>query len=532
MFIKIHKKYNLLLSNYLRFFIIAVLLLGLFFRFVNLDKKVYWGDETFTSLMISGHTHSELKQDSFQGKVVNIKDLHNKYQKNHSGKKFSDTINALKKDVHPPLYYTLLYFWTHYFGDSVAVTRSLSAVISLLAFPCLYWLCLELFNSSLVGWIAVLLLAVSPFHVLYAQEARMYSLWTVTILLSSAALLRAIRLKTNFSWIIYATTITLGLYTFLFMGFVAIGHGLYVSIIERCRLSKTFFYYLLASFFSIVTFIPWLLVLITNSSSFQSATAWAKQDTALLSLVANWLYNISYIFVDFFFIFTYQPNSFFNWYFGKYIIPIILILIGFSIYFLHRQTSVRVWLFVLTLIIIPALGIILPDLISGGYASIMSRYFTPCYIGIELAVAYLLATQINFFGANVWKQKLWKLVTITLISGGLLSCLISSQSEFWWNKRTTSYDQLQAAYTINQAINPLLVVENASEALSLSHILNPQVKLLIINQPNLLKISGSYSNVFFLQPSKYLQDELEQQKYQIDIAYKGRKQSLWQLNKN
>lgn len=43
------------------------------------------------------------------------------------------------------------------------------------------------------------LIAVSPFHVLYAQEAREYSLWTVTILLSSAALLRAMRVKTKLS---------------------------------------------------------------------------------------------------------------------------------------------------------------------------------------------------------------------------------------------------------------------------------------------------------------------------------------------
>jgi hypothetical protein len=34
------------------------------------------------------------------------------------------------------------------FGDSIAVTRSLSAVFSVLALPCMYWLSLELFESS------------------------------------------------------------------------------------------------------------------------------------------------------------------------------------------------------------------------------------------------------------------------------------------------------------------------------------------------------------------------------------------------
>jgi uncharacterized membrane protein len=36
--------------GWLRFFIIILLFLGIFFRFVNLDQKVYWIDEAFTSL--------------------------------------------------------------------------------------------------------------------------------------------------------------------------------------------------------------------------------------------------------------------------------------------------------------------------------------------------------------------------------------------------------------------------------------------------------------------------------------------------
>jgi len=64
--------------------------------------------------------------------------------------------------------------------------RSLSAIISLLVFPGVYWLLPGIWVVN--GWIAIALIAVSPFHILYAQEAREYSLWTVTIALSSAAL--------------------------------------------------------------------------------------------------------------------------------------------------------------------------------------------------------------------------------------------------------------------------------------------------------------------------------------------------------
>jgi len=53
-----------------------LILLGIFFRFVNLDRKVYWIDETYTSLRISGHTETEFIQ-FFDGHVVNLKELQN-----------------------------------------------------------------------------------------------------------------------------------------------------------------------------------------------------------------------------------------------------------------------------------------------------------------------------------------------------------------------------------------------------------------------------------------------------------------------
>ncbi len=119
-------------------------------------------------------------------------------------------------------------FWLQWFGDSVSARRSLSVFSSLLVFPSLYWLCWELFTSVPVGWVALALIAVSPLHILYAQEAREYSLWTFTTVLSSAVLLHAMRVQTKLSWGMYAVTVILGLYTFSFSAFMIFGHGIYV----------------------------------------------------------------------------------------------------------------------------------------------------------------------------------------------------------------------------------------------------------------------------------------------------------------
>ncbi|MEH2049527.1 glycosyltransferase family 39 protein [Nostoc sp.] len=267
-----------LLKNpiWLKALVIFILTLGIFFRFINLDKKIYWGDETFTSLRLSGYTTKEVNSQLFDGRIVTIEDIQ-KYQRTNSQKDFTDTIKglALEEPQLPPLYFLIARFWVKLFGNSIAVTRSISALISLLIFPCTYWLCLELFGSSLVGWIAMAIMAVSPFNVLYAQEARPYSLWAVTIVLSSASFLRTLRLKTKLSWLLYGITITLGLYTYLLTILVAIGNGLYVLIIERFRFTKAVIAYILASLLAILAFLPWILAIIVNFNSFRETSKWA-----------------------------------------------------------------------------------------------------------------------------------------------------------------------------------------------------------------------------------------------------------------
>ena len=529
----------LLPATWLRFLIIVLLLIGIFFRLFNLDRKVYWHDETLTSLTNSGYTWAEVSQQGLDGHVLGIQDLQ-KYQRTSPEKDVAATISSLSTSFpeHSPLYYLLSRFWVQWFGNSVAVTRSLSALISLLAFPCMYWLCLELFKSSLAAWIAIALLAVSPFHLMYAQEAREYSLWTVTILLSGAALLRAMRLTTDratnriSAWGVYAATVALGLYSYMFSVLILIGHGIYVIAIEKFRLSKTLIAYLLASFAGFLAFMPWLLTILPYFHRAQKTMTWVNSSFSLPSLVAEWTYNLSYVFVDFWYIFTYFPNSPWNLQYGKYLIPLILVLVGYALYFLYRKSPLRVWFFILTLISITALSLALPDLVKGGYRSTQSRYLTPCYIGIQLAVAYLIARQINPISiTKIWQQKLWQSLFIALISAGVLSGIISSQAETWWSKRTTSYDDLQTSRIINQTPSPLLITEGGNSighALTLTYLLEPKVRLQLFTEPDTVKVPR-FSYVFAYEPPQQLLSRLKQQNYEAKLVYKGRKKSLWRL---
>jgi 4-amino-4-deoxy-L-arabinose transferase-like glycosyltransferase len=91
-------------------------------------------------------------------------------------------------DQHPPLYYVLLHLWM-YLGNGQAIVRVFSALCSTLTIPAIYTLSKRLANRH-VALLAALLLTLSPFHIHFAQEARMYALLTLNASLSMGALAR------------------------------------------------------------------------------------------------------------------------------------------------------------------------------------------------------------------------------------------------------------------------------------------------------------------------------------------------------
>ncbi|MEG4404270.1 glycosyltransferase family 39 protein [Microcoleus sp. MON2_D5] len=543
--------HNPSLDKWLRFLIIAVLVIGILFRFANLDRKFYWIDETYTSLRVSGYTEAEIiKQISYQ-KITSPSDLQ-KYQQINSEKTLSDTLNSLATEdpQHPPLYYVLARHWAQWFGSSVAAMRSLAAVISLLVFPAIYWLAWELFESSAVAWMAIALFAISPYHIIFAQEARQYSLWTVTTILSSAALLRAMRSDENqnpvalvLSWGLYAGTATLGFYTHLLFVCVAAAHAIYVAVIANWRDVKTFISYYVAALIALIGFMPSLVNTVENFNQVRSTTVWAEQ-TNYLRLVSRWVGSLSIAFFDIGIDGTANATQL------ALLIPVgimILALVGYALYFLYRQTPKRVWLIVLLLIATTALFLAVPDLIKGGRRSANPRYLVPCYVGIQLAVAYLLSAKISNNLEKLKQQKLWKIVIVAVFSAGIISGGVSSQADIWWNKGSGWLRALEVAGTVNQASNPLIISDaNIAHIMPLSYYLEPKVKLLIEprcytscyknrelakKKPQPPPIPGGLSELFLYRPSSTLRSAIQQQNYQIDPADPNVELNLWKITK-
>jgi len=148
---------NQLFQRATPFLLLAIVALGGFLRVYQIGSKGLWLDESF-SIWLGWQPVGEILSW-----LVNI-------------------------DQHPPLYYTLLHLWMA-LGDDAAAVRALSALLGTLTIPVVYLLSRRLADDDdKVGLLAALILAVSPFHVRFAQEARMYTLLTLNVSLALYAL--------------------------------------------------------------------------------------------------------------------------------------------------------------------------------------------------------------------------------------------------------------------------------------------------------------------------------------------------------
>ncbi|MGJ3250965.1 MAG: glycosyltransferase family 39 protein [Elainellaceae cyanobacterium] len=487
----------------LRGLIFVLVVLGIFFRVVNLDGKVYWHDEVFTSIRAAGYVGDEIESQIFNGTVLSADDLLI-YQRLNPEKGIDDTLYALTTHPeHPPLYYLMVRGWMELFGSSVTAIRSLSVLSSLLTFPALYWLCLELFGSARVGGMAIALFAVSPFHILYAQEARHYSLWTLVTVLSCAALLRAMRGKTWQSWGIYTLTLILSFYTSLFSALVVIAHGICVLASDSLRWTVTLRNFLIAGVLGAIAFTPWLAVLVGNWFQFRNKTGWTEIPFPPSFLLKLWGLHLSSNFID--------PGLQIDNIYTYIVPPLTLILVGYALYYLRRTTPRRAWVLIFSLIGITALVLILPDLIWGGRRSSQTRYFVPLLTAAQLAVAFLLSQML--IRARSAQQWIWQSITVVVITAGVVSGSIIIQADTWWSK-VVSYSNPAIASVLNQMPAPLVISStgsvNMGNVISLSYLVEPTVKFQLVRDPNVPDIPEGFSHYVLFYPTETLIQRLQE----------------------
>ncbi len=150
--------------------LLLLLLAAFALRSYNLEAKSLWTDEGLTVGRASQNLSLVFKNQNF----IPVEPDY------HDG---TEVKAVATPDVHPPLYFLLMHFWTRLAGQSEYALRFPSVIASTLALPLLFALGRALITREVGLW-AALLAASSPFYTWHAQEARMYA-WVILLSIAS-----------------------------------------------------------------------------------------------------------------------------------------------------------------------------------------------------------------------------------------------------------------------------------------------------------------------------------------------------------
>ncbi|KFF41520.1 MAG: putative membrane protein [Candidatus Atelocyanobacterium thalassa isolate SIO64986] len=172
------------------------IVIGSILRFTNLSAKSPWTDEFATMVFSLGNDFRTVPLNQ----LISLDTLLQPLQFN-TNVSISNIISLLlEEDNHPPLYFILNHLWINllsYLGIvrniDIGIMRTLPAFLGILSIPGIYILSSISFRSRLAGQISAALMAVSPYGIYLAQEARHYTFAILFVIASLLCLIIAIK---------------------------------------------------------------------------------------------------------------------------------------------------------------------------------------------------------------------------------------------------------------------------------------------------------------------------------------------------
>jgi uncharacterized membrane protein len=497
--------------------------LGVIFRLSNLGHKLYSHDEAYTSLHAAGYTGSEAIDGIWDGRDITRDDIQVFLQPGGEKDMF-DTLSALARSQphESPLYFVFAHYWMRLVGSSPATMRGLAALLSLFAIPGIAWFCLELFKSRMTALLSAALFTLSPFHILFAQDGRPYSLWASITILSSTVFVIAIRENKRLFWGLYALSLAIGFYSHQLFVLVVIAHGCYLIAVKESRVEGRFPRYIASSFLALLIFTPWLFQILTRWNQVTRGLDWASIHIPWSQYIQRWAIIFASPFIDL----QFGPRN---------IIPYllrapVLLLIVYALFFLVRSTPRRVWAFLLLLIGVTAFPFVFSDLLRGGIVSVQGRYFIPMNIVIIPVVAHLLTAKLSILRSTLPLK--WYVITALLLAAQVGSAFNILWAETWWTKNLSSNNP-QIVQILNQASNPLLIVygmapTDLGDVLALSSMVDRDMRFRLYQDPAVVDLSGYFSDIYWFHQNYTTITETEGGKsYQITEVVPGR---LWRID--
>lgn len=175
----------------------------------------------------------------------------------------SDILANQVNDPHPPLYYLLLHFWLQVTPVTDAALRLSSVIWNLLLIPVIVALGRLLFDNNQAALVTGLLVAISPFQILYSHELRMYTFLMFITAVVVLCYLQARQKDHWLWWVAFAISDLAAIYTHFFAFPVLFAIGLHTLIKRRDTASLR--RVILIGVVLFILFLPWIAILAGES---------------------------------------------------------------------------------------------------------------------------------------------------------------------------------------------------------------------------------------------------------------------------
>jgi uncharacterized membrane protein len=435
---------------------VLLLLLCVTARFIGLRDKFFWVDEVYTSLAVAGVSPADARARlaSGAGRELDLEFVREMLELPSRSSVASTVRDLWEGDPHHcPLYFALAHVWGEWVGFSPFRIRLFSVLLSLLAFPVFWLLSRELLGRAFGAGMAVVLFSVSPFFLIYSQQAREYGLWTVLVCAWGYGLLKACRRSSGPAWMGYGFLLLAALYTDLFSIPVWIGQAVWCFRFHR-QDKRILSGFLIASLGAFVLFSPWLIHAVLRIGQIHDANQFQEQAIGAGLYWQTVLLNFTRIFWD-----TGRESYLaLPWSRVGFVLPLAFLL--FALF----HCAVAGWkvLSKRSLGFLAAIGLPIPvllmawDLAAGGKRALVPRYLIPFWIALLL----LLAAGIEQCAASGRRSRrlLATLAVLTLVGFGSSSSIRFLSSSFWWTTRPVSIASAVPLVRSKQETLPVVVV--------------------------------------------------------------------------
>lgn len=168
--------------------------IGTVLRFTNLAGKSPSTIEIATIVFSLGNSLQTIPLDS----AIALDALLQPLQLNPEANITSVIHNLMTESTHPPVYFVLAHWWMKLFSSdaglvSLWAARALPAILGVASIPAMFCFGFVAFRCRLIAQMAAAMMAVSPYAIFIAQEARHYTLPVLLIIASLGYLTIATR---------------------------------------------------------------------------------------------------------------------------------------------------------------------------------------------------------------------------------------------------------------------------------------------------------------------------------------------------